>query len=40
MVDTAEANVRARRIEYQLALRFAHLEALTGRPLAQTGNKQ
>lgn len=40
MVETAEANLRARRIEYQLALSFAHLEALTGRPLAQTGNKQ
>ena len=30
MVETAEANLRARRIEYQLALSFAHLEALTG----------
>lgn len=40
MVETAEANLRARRIEYQLALSFAHLEALTGRPLALTGNKQ
>lgn len=39
MVETSQANLRARRIEYQLALSFAHLEALTGRPLPQTGNK-
>lgn len=39
MVGTAEANMRTRNIEYQLALSFARLEALMGRPLGQTGNK-
>jgi outer membrane protein TolC len=39
MVETAQANLRARRIEYQLALSFAHLEALTGRPLPKIWNK-
>ncbi|MEO8333104.1 MAG: hypothetical protein ABI479_11790 [Gallionella sp.] len=39
MVETAEANLRARHIEYQLALSFARLETLMGRPLTQTGNK-
>ena len=38
MVETAEANMRTRNIEYQLALSFARLEALMGRPLSQTGN--
>lgn len=38
MVETAAANMRARQIEYQLALSFARLEALIGRPLSQTGN--
>ena len=38
MVETAAANMRARQIEYQLALNFARLEALIGRPLNQTGN--
>lgn len=38
MVGTAEANMRTRNIEYQLALSFARLEALMGRPLSQTGN--
>ena len=38
MVGTAEANMRARQIEYQLALSFARLEALIGKPLNQTGN--
>lgn len=38
MVETAEANLRARRIEYQLALSFARLEALLGSPLSQAGN--
>lgn len=33
MVDTVEANLRARRVEYQLALNFARLEAMLGRPL-------
>ena len=40
MVETAEANMRTRNIEYQLALSFARLEALMGRPLSQTGNRQ
>lgn len=35
MVGTAEANLRARRIEYQLALSIARLEALIGIPLNQ-----
>lgn len=39
MVGTAEANMRTRNIEYQLALSFARLEALMGMPLGQTGNK-
>ena len=39
MVGTAEANMRSRNIEYQLALSFARLEALVGMPLGQTGNK-
>jgi len=39
MVGTAEANMRSRSIEYQLALSFARLEALMGMPLGQTGNK-
>lgn len=38
MVGTAEANLRSRQIEYQLALSFASLEALIGRPLNQIGN--
>jgi outer membrane protein TolC len=33
MVDTVEANLRARRVEYQLALNFARLEAMLGRTL-------
>ena len=40
MVETAEANMRTRNIEYQLALSFARFEALMGRPLSQTGNRQ
>ncbi|MCR4304078.1 MAG: TolC family protein [Gallionella sp.] len=39
MVGTAEANMRSRNIEYQLALSFARLEALMGMPLGQAGNK-
>lgn len=35
MVDTVEANLRARRVEYQLALNFARLEALLGRKLEE-----
>ena len=38
MVGTAAANMRARQIEYQLALSFARLEALIGTPLNQAGN--
>ena len=38
MVETAAANMRARQIEYQLAMSFARLEALIGRPLSQIGN--
>ena len=33
MTDTVEANLRARRTEYLLALDFARLEAMLGRPL-------
>ena len=33
MTDTVEANMRARRNEYQLALSFARLEAMMGKPL-------
>ncbi len=40
MVETSDAKLRARRNEYQLALSFAHLEALMGRTLSQTGDKQ
>lgn len=40
MAGTAEANMRARRIEYQLALSFARLGALMGVPPSQTENKQ
>jgi outer membrane protein TolC len=40
MVETADARLRARRDEYQLALGFARLEALMGKPLSQIGNKQ
>jgi len=40
MAGTSDAKLRARRNEYQLALSFARLEALIGRPLSQTGDKQ
>jgi outer membrane protein TolC len=40
MADTSDAKLRARRNEYQLALSFARLEALMGRPLNQTVDKQ
>jgi outer membrane protein TolC len=40
MADTSDAKLRARRNEYQLALSFARLEALMGRPLGQAGDKQ
>lgn len=36
MAGTAEANLRTRNIEYQLALSFARLEALLGRPLNES----
>ena len=38
MTDTVEANLRARRNEYQLALDFSRLEAMLGKPL-ETGSK-
>lgn len=38
MVGTAEASMRARNIEYRLALNFARLEALLGKPLNESGN--
>ena len=37
MAETVEANLRSRRNEYQLALAFARLEALLGKPLDQQG---
>ena len=40
MVETADANLRARRTEYQLAFGFARLEALMGKPLSQSANSQ
>ena len=40
MVETSDARLRARRNEYQLALGFARLEALMGKPLSQSGDKQ
>jgi outer membrane protein TolC len=40
MVGTAEANLRARQVEYQLALSFARLEALMGKTLGETGNNK
>jgi hypothetical protein len=33
MAATVEARLRERRVEYQLALAFARLEALLGKPL-------
>lgn len=36
MAGTAESNMRARNIEYQLALSFARLEALLARPLNES----
>jgi outer membrane protein TolC len=40
MVETSDAKLRARRNEYQLALSYARLEALMGKPLSQAGDKQ
>lgn len=40
MVETSDAKLRARHNEYQLALSFARLEALMGKPLSQTGDTQ
>jgi hypothetical protein len=34
MVETSDARLRSRRNEYQLALSFARLEALLGKPLS------
>ncbi|HTN93803.1 MAG TPA: TolC family protein [Gallionella sp.] len=39
MADTSDAKLRSRRNEYQLALSFARLEALMGKPLEQNGDK-
>ena len=39
MTDTVEANLRARRTEYQLALSFSRLEAILGIPLEARNNK-
>ncbi len=36
MVETSAANFRARQVEYQLALAFARIEALLGKPIAPT----
>lgn len=38
MVETADATLRARRNEYQLALSFARLEALLGKPLPEAAS--
>lgn len=40
MTDTVEANLRVRRNEYLLALDFARLEAMLGRPLKSTLNSK
>jgi outer membrane protein TolC len=40
MAETSDAKLRARRNEYQLALSFARLEALMGKPLSKTGDNQ
>ena len=39
MAETSDAKLRVRRNEYQLALSFARLEALMGKPLGDTGDK-
>lgn len=40
MAATMEAKLRERRTEYQLALAFARIEALLGRPLENTGKNE
>jgi outer membrane protein TolC len=40
MVDTADATLRSRRNEYQLALSFARLEALLGKPLTDAATRK
>ena len=40
MVETSDAKLRARRNEYQLALGFAHLEALLGKPLSEVATNK
>lgn len=40
MVETADATLRSRRNEYLLALGFARLEALLGRPLHETASNK
>ena len=39
MAETSDAKLRVRRNEYQLALSFARLEALMGKPLSKAGVK-
>jgi len=39
MADTVQARLGQRRIDYQLALAFARLEALVGKPLAGSGKQ-
>ena len=39
MAETSDAKLRVRRNEYQLALSFARLEALMGKPLSKAGDK-
>lgn len=39
MAETSDAKLRVRRNEYQLALSFARLEALMGKPLSKPGDK-
>ena len=40
MAETSDAKLRSRRNEYQLALSFARLEALMGKPLSQIGENK
>jgi outer membrane protein TolC len=40
MAETSDAKLRVRRNEFQLALSFARLDALMGKPLGQTGDKR
>jgi len=40
MSETSDARLRARRNEYQLALSYAHLEALLGKPLSEVATNK